>query len=129
MFYEEFSLGRVYGFKMFPQPMVQFPPEYEGGMRAAIGFLYRSNRTGKHKSKLRFSSSRQARSVHSNMFMTSALGRETVQYIRSDKGHQSLTTAPTDTEWFGNFMTGLRARVGDRRCQDATISIALMMGL
>jgi hypothetical protein len=63
------------------------------------------------------------------MCMASALGGATVQYVRSDKGHQALTTAPTDTEWFGRFMTGLRARIGEIRRQDAAISIALMIEL
>jgi hypothetical protein len=70
---------------------------------------------GKHESKLKLSSARKARSVHSYMFMASVLGGATAQYVRSDKGHQALTTAPTDKEWFGCFMTGLRARVGERR--------------
>jgi hypothetical protein len=100
-----------------------------GGVRAAIGVLHRSNRPSKHKDKLKFSSARKARSVHSNMCMTSALGGATAQSVRSDKGHKALTTAPTDTEWFGRFMTGLRARVGERRRQDAAISIALMIEL
>jgi hypothetical protein len=42
---------------------------------------------------------------------------------------QALTTAPTDTEWFGCFMTCLRARVGERRRQDAAISITVMIEL
>jgi hypothetical protein len=63
------------------------------------------------------------------MLMASALGGATAQYVRSDKGHQALATAPTDTEWFGRFMTGLRARVGERRRQDAAISITLMIEL
>jgi hypothetical protein len=63
------------------------------------------------------------------MSMASALGGSTAQSVRSDKGHQALTTALTDTEWFGRLMTGLRARVGERRRQDAAISIALMIEL
>ena len=129
MFYEEVALGHVYDFQMFPQPMGSFPPEYDGGVRVAIGVLHRSNRPGKHESKLKFSSSHKAQSVHSNIFVVSALGVATVQYVRSEKGHKSLTTAPTDTEWFGSFMTVLWERVGERRRQVAAISIALMMEL
>jgi hypothetical protein len=97
MFYEEVSLGCVYDFQMFPKPMGPFPPDYDGGVRAAIGVLHRSNRPEKHEDKLKFSSARNARSVHSNMFMASALGGANAQSVRSDKGHQALTTAPTDT--------------------------------
>ena len=63
------------------------------------------------------------------MFMASSLGRATSQSVRSDKERQSLTTSPTDNECFGCFMTVLRARFGERRRQDAAISIALMMEL
>jgi hypothetical protein len=77
--------------------MGPFPPGYDGGMRLAIGVLHRYNRPEKHEGKLKFSSARKARSVHSNMFMASTLGGATVQSLRSDKGHQALTTAPTYT--------------------------------
>jgi hypothetical protein len=87
MFHEEVALGRVYYFQMFPKPMGPFPPDYDGGVRAAIGVLHRSNIPEKHEEKLKFSSARKARSVHSNMSMASALGGATAQYVRSDKGH------------------------------------------
>jgi hypothetical protein len=73
MFDEEVALGRVYDFQMFPTPVGPFPPNYDGGVRAAIGVLHRSNRPGKHEDKLNFFSVRKARSVHSNMSMSSAL--------------------------------------------------------
>jgi hypothetical protein len=59
--------------------------------------------------------------------MASALGGATSKSVRSDKGHQALTAGPTDTEWLNRFMTGLRARIGERRRQDAAISISLML--
>jgi hypothetical protein len=61
------------------------------------------------------------------MFMASAQGGATSKAIRSDKGNTTLSTAPTDTGWFCRFMTGLRSRIGGRRRQDASISIALMV--
>ena len=101
--------------------MGPFPTEYDGGIQAAVGGMHRSNRPGKYKAKLKFSSARKSQSVHSNMFMTSALGGATAQYVHSDKGHQSLTTAQTDTEWFGRFITGMWSRVVERRRQYAEI--------
>jgi hypothetical protein len=97
MFFEEIKLGEHFGFDMFPKPMGPFPPDYDGGIRAAIGILSRSNRPGRHEEKQKFSSSRKARSVHANVFMASALGGATSKSVRSDKGHQALTSAPTDT--------------------------------
>ena len=78
--------------------MGPFPPEYDGGMKAAIGRMHRSNIPGKNEAKLKFSSARKSQSVHSNMFMKSALGGATAQYVRSDKGHQYLATTQTYTE-------------------------------
>jgi hypothetical protein len=126
-FFEEIKLGEHFGFEMFPKPMGPFPPGYDGGIRAAIGILSRSNRLGRHEEKQKFSSSQKARSAHANVFMASALGGATSKSVRSDKGHQALTSDPTDTEWFNRFMTGLRARIGERRRQDAAISISLML--
>ena len=121
MFYEEVSLGSVYESQMFPQSMGPFPPEYDGGTLEAIGVLHSSSRTVKHEPKLKLSSAHKAKYVHSNMFMSIALGGATAQSIRSDKGRQYLTTAPIDNEWFGCFMTGLRVCVGERRRQDAEV--------
>jgi hypothetical protein len=98
-----------------------------GGGIPAIGILSRSNRPGCHEEKQKFSSSRKAISVHANVFMASALGGATSKSVRSNKGNQALTSDPTDTEWFNHFMTGLRARIGERCCQDAAISISLML--
>ena len=53
--------------------MGPFPPEYDGGIQEAIGVLHSSNRPGKNKAKMKFSSERKARSVHFDMFMESSL--------------------------------------------------------
>jgi hypothetical protein len=74
-------------FKCSPRLWVHSRLTMMGGMRAAIGVLRRSNRPEKHEDKLKFSSARKARSVHSNMSMASALGGATAQSVRSDKGH------------------------------------------
>ena len=109
--------------------MGSLPTEYDGEMQVDICILHSSNRPGKQKSKLKLSSERKARSMQYNMFMASALGGDTVLYVCSDKGYKYLTTVPTDNERFGCFMKGLRASVGERRRQDAAISITLMMQL
>jgi hypothetical protein len=61
------------------------------------------------------------------MFMASAQGDATSNAIQSDKGHNILYAAPTDTKWFCRFMMGLRSRIGERRRQDAAISSAFMV--
>jgi hypothetical protein len=54
-------------------------------------------------------------------------GGATAQAIRSDRGHRAIACAPTYSEWFSRFMTGLKSRIGERRKQDAAISITLMV--
>jgi hypothetical protein len=98
-------------------------------VRAAIGISCRTNRPGKHEAKQKYSSARNARSVHANIYLASGLGGATSQAIRSNKGHQPIPNAPTDSEWFNHFMTGLRSRIRECRKQDAAISIALMIEL
>jgi hypothetical protein len=51
IFHEELKVGQTLGLCMFPHPMVPFPPIYEGGNRAAIGILYRTNLPGQDKIK------------------------------------------------------------------------------
>ena len=65
--------------------------------------------------------------VHANIYMASASGGETLQVIWSDKGLHIMASAPSDSKWFTRFMTGLLSRIGERRKQDAEISIALMI--
>jgi hypothetical protein len=89
--------------------------------------LYRTNLPGRDEIKQKFSSARKAHSVHANMFMASAQGGATSKAIRSDKGHKTLSAAPTDTKWICRSTMGLRSRIGERRRQDAEISIALMV--
>jgi hypothetical protein len=45
---------------------------------------------------------------------------------RSERTRFVATTSPTETTWFNAFMTGVRARLGERPKQDAAISIAVM---
>ena len=59
--------------------------------------------------------------------MASGLGGATSKSVRSNKAHQVLTLAPTDTEWFNRYLTGLWDFIGKRRRQDAAISTSLML--
>jgi hypothetical protein len=96
-------------------------------MHAAIGILHRTNLAGRHEATQKYASARKARSVHANIYMARAGGGATAQATRSDHGHRAIACAPTDSEWFSRFMTGLKSRIGERRKQDAAISITLMV--
>jgi hypothetical protein len=89
--------------------MGPFPTNYDGGVRAAIGITCHTNMPSNHEAKQKYSSARKARSVNTNIYLASGLDGETPQSIRSDKGHQPISNAPTDSEWFNHFMTGLRS--------------------
>ena len=65
--------------------------------------------------------------MHANIYMASASGGATSQVIWSEKGLQVMASAFTYSESFTRFMTGLCSRIGERRNQDAEISIELMI--
>jgi hypothetical protein len=128
LFVEQVAVGERFGFQMF-ESLGPFGRTYDSGMRAAIGVLARSQRKGVHEEKLKFSSVRKARALHTDVFHTSAKSAEGSLVWRSDRARFVATKAPTDTTWFNAFMKGYHARVGERRKQDAAISIDLMLAL
>jgi hypothetical protein len=125
LFREQVDIGETFGFEMFA-PMGPFGRDYQSGMSAAIGILVRSQRPGRDEEKLKFSSARKARTVHTNVYAASARGADGSMVWRSERTRFVATTSPTETTWFNLFMTGVRARMGERRKQDAAISIAVM---
>jgi hypothetical protein len=126
LFREQVEVGESFGFEMFP-PLGPFGRDYQSGMGAAIGILARSQRAGRHEEKIKFSSVRKARTVHTNVYAASAKGAEGSMSWRSEKSRFVATKSPTETAFFVAFMTGLRARLGERPKQDAAISIAVML--
>jgi hypothetical protein len=126
LFREQVEVGQTFGFEMFP-PLGPFGREYQSGMGAAIGILARSQRPGRDEAKIKFSSARKARTVHTNVYAVSARGAEGSMAWRSEKARFVATKSPTETTFFNLFMVGLRARMGERPKQDAAISIAVML--
>jgi hypothetical protein len=62
------------------------------------------------------------------MYKSSALGAASSTLIlRAEKKRLYSTQSPHDGDFFTMFMAGLRARVGERRKQDAAISVGLMI--
>jgi hypothetical protein len=125
LFREQVGVGETFGFTMFP-PMGPFGHDYQSGVGPAIGVLARSQQPGRDGEKLKFSSTRKARMVHTNVFAASARGAEGSMTWRSERTRFVATTSPTETTWFNFFMVGVRARMGERPKQDAAISIAVM---
>jgi hypothetical protein len=126
LFREQVEVGETFSFEMFPS-LGPFGRDYQSGMGAAIGILARSQRPGRDEAKIKFSSVRKARTVHTNVYAASAKGAEGSMSWRSEKTRFVATKSPTETTFFNLFMTGLRARLGERSKQDAAISIAVMM--
>jgi hypothetical protein len=98
-------------------------------MRAALGVLWRSQRPGRHEAKMKFSSIRKALALHTDLFGASARGVEGALVWRSERTLFVATESPTDSAWFTRFMAGLKARVGERRKQDAAIPIEVMVAV
>lgn len=113
---------------MFPKPG-PFSRQYNPGMGAAVGVLRRSQKPGRHEETLKYSSALNARDVHSVLYAASAAAADGDLVWRSEKTLHTLTQYPTDSAWFNSFVTGFRARVGERRKQDAAISINIMLGM
>ena len=126
LFDEQVEIGEFFGFQMF-KPLGPFPSSYESGIRAAIGVLRRSQRPGRHEATLKFSAARKARAVHTNVFQASAEAAANLIVFRSTGNRMVASSAPTDSIWFHYFMTGFRARVGERVKQDGAISIEVMI--
>ena len=125
MFWEQVEVGEAFGFQMFP-PMGPFGPTCDSGMRTALGVLWRSQKPGRHEAKMKFSSTRKARAVHSDVHKASARAAEGALVWQAEKKRFVTTKAPADSEWFDAFVTGLRSRVGERRKQDHAISIEVI---
>jgi hypothetical protein len=128
LFSEQIAVGESFGFDMFA-PIGPLPFNYDSGLKAAIGILWRSKRPGLHETNMKYSSVRKARSLHTDLYNASARHLENAMTWRSEKARFTSTKAPTETEWFNRFMTGFKARVGERRKQDAAISIEVMKAL
>lgn len=126
LFNEQQEFGEVFGLRMF-EPMGPFSDTYNSGMQEAVGVLYRSQKKGRHEAMLKFSSARKARSLFTDMYMASARGVEGPMVWPSDRTRFVATDSPTDSVWFMRFMTGYKARVGERRKQDAAIPVEVMV--
>ena len=126
LFAEQVEVGEHFGFPMF-DALGPFGVSYDSGMRTAIGILSRSQRPGRHEAKMKYSSVRKARAVHTDVYNASAQGVEGALVWRSDRTRFVATAAPSDAGWFNNFMVGFKARVGERRKQDAALPIGVMV--
>jgi hypothetical protein len=129
LFFTQAEVGVFFGFEMFDR-IGPFPHDYDSGMRSAIGFLWQSQRPGRHETKQKYSSIRKVRSLHTNVYNASASSASSTMVWRSEKGRFVATTASSDREWHvRRFMSGLHARICDRRKRDAAISIEQMIAL
>jgi hypothetical protein len=127
IFKEQVSIGEMHGITMTP-PRGPFPAHHDFGMRMAIGVLEKSLKAGRHEATTKFSNVRKITSLHTNMYKSSALGAASgTLVLRAEKKRLYSTQSPHESDFFIMFMAGLRARVGERRKQDAAISIALML--
>jgi hypothetical protein len=126
LFIEQVEVGEFFGFEMF-EPLGPFETGYDSGLRAALGLLKKGQGVGRHESHPKWSTVRKARSVHTNVYQTAASSIQGALVWRSEKARFVATAAPTDSPWFVHFMTGARARVGERLLQDAAISIGVML--
>jgi hypothetical protein len=67
------------------KPPGHFSVGYRSGMKAAIGVLVRSQMAGRHEAKLKYSSARKARTVHTDVWQASARAVEKMLVWRSER--------------------------------------------
>jgi len=126
-FWEQVGVGKSKGFEMFPVPLGPFPAQHDQGMRAAIAVLAKGEQPGRHETKVKFSTARKQRSLHTKISMASVQGGALAPKLLSERGSQALVYIPTNSEFFLRFISGYKSRVGIRTKQDAPISIQLMV--
>ena len=128
LFFRQAKVGVTFGFDMFDSPG-PFPSNYDSGIRCAVGVLHQSRLPGLHEATQKYSSVRKVRSLSTNLYNASALGAVGNVVYRTKQGRNVATSAPTESEWFSRFMSGLHARMGDRRKRDAAISIKQILAI
>lgn len=128
LFKRQVAVGEQFGFEMF-RPRGPFPRNYDSGIRLAIGMLWETRQSGVHETTKKFSSCRKVRSVMSNMHNSSIEGVESNMVWRSDKQRFITMTSPSESEYATRFLTGCRARIGERVKRDAAITIPQMLAL
>jgi hypothetical protein len=82
---------------------------------------------GRHEAKVKFSAARKARTVHNNMFRSSAQSYELLMYVCTDKRRSIVSKNPTDSEFYTLFTKVLEARVGQRVKRDRALSIEIIV--
>jgi hypothetical protein len=128
LFFAHEEVGDFFGFEMFDR-IGPFPHDYDSSIHSAIGTLWQSQQSGRHKAKQKYSSVCKVRSLHTNLHNASAKAVSSSLIWRSDKGCFITTTAPSDREWHVRFMSGLHSRIGDQRKCDAAILIEQMIAI
>lgn len=84
-FLAQIKVGEDLGFLTFDPPG-PFRADYDCGMRAALGVLMKTQQPGRHEKKMKFSSARKARSIHTNMFKASSHGQQRSFFLRTEDG-------------------------------------------
>jgi hypothetical protein len=110
-------------------PLGPWDPAFDHGMRTAFHVLTKSQQPGRHEELMKFSAARRARSAATNLGKAAASQSMVKQVWRLGNKRAESTRAPTDTEWYDRFMTGIENRLGNRLRQDLAISIGLMLEL
>jgi hypothetical protein len=111
------------------RPRGPFPRDYNSGMRMAIRILWETCQPGLHESTKKFLSCRKVRSVASNMHNSSIKGVGSNMVWRSDRQRFVTTTSPSELEFAVRFLSGCRARIGERVKRDAAITVPQMLAL
>ena len=108
-----------------------FPLDDSIGLAVAFSMIIQSTCPGRHSKKYtQFATIRKQRSAYSNLYNASQEAIETGQVLSS--GYQTsarITHCPTNSIWFGKWISGCETRMGFVLKQNKAISIDIIVGL
>lgn len=111
---------------MFDRPG-PYPLKLDFGTRSALTVLWKSEQSGRHEAKQKYSGVRKVQTVNTHLYNVSIQGLSNNLLLKDGKGNWVATTAPSESAWHRFFMQGYHARVGERRKQDMAISLEQMI--
>jgi hypothetical protein len=109
--------------------MGPFAVKDEVGMFVAINLAMRTLDPGVSDATVQYSTARKFRSFFSNLWSVSAEGAQQDTIAVRDTIKMSITSSPTNKDWFERCLIGMHLRMGDTHHPDLGISIEVMLEL
>jgi hypothetical protein len=107
--------------------MGPFPVKDDVSMYTAILMLMRALDPGVNEATIQFTTARRFRSFFFNLWNVSLKGCQLDTIAIRETTKMTVTSSPTNKDWFERFLRGMHCRMGDTHHPDLGISIEIMM--